>query len=160
MIPRGRCTWERSLPVSVCIFRGQFRKGYRVSAGPLISIIDDDESMRRAVVALIRSSGYDARGFESAEEFLASGAVQSFACIITDIQMPGMSGIELKQHLAASQCSVPVIMITARPDPGLEQKANASGAACFLRKPFEADALIRCVESALKRLSADDKRPL
>ena len=75
---------------------------------------------------------------------------QSFACIITDIQMPGMSGIELKQHLTASQCPVPVIMITARHDPGLEEKAIASGAACFLRKPFEADALIRCLESALK----------
>jgi FixJ family two-component response regulator len=120
-----------------------------VPAGPSISIIDDDESMRRAIVALVRSAGYDAHGFASAEEFLGSGTVQSFACIITDIQMPGMSGIELKQHLTASQSSVPVIMITARHDPDLEKKAIASGAACFLRKPFEADALIRCVEGAL-----------
>jgi FixJ family two-component response regulator len=117
--------------------------------GPLISIIDDDESMRRAVVALIRSAGYEARGFASAEEFLASGVVAGFACIITDIQMPGMSGIELKQHLLAIQCLVPVIMITARHDMDLEGKALASGAICFLRKPFEADILIRCLESAL-----------
>ena len=80
------------------------RKGHYVPAEPLISIIDDDELMRRAVVALIRSAGYEARGFASAEEFLASGAVESFACIITDIQMPGMSGIELKQHLLTIQC--------------------------------------------------------
>jgi FixJ family two-component response regulator len=106
--------------------------------------------MRSAVVALVRSAGYDARGFASAEEFLASGEVQSFACIITDIQMPGMSGIELKQHLAASQNAVPVIMITARHDPDLEGKALASGAACFLRKPFDADVLIGFVEGALK----------
>jgi len=126
------------------------RKGRCVPAGPLISIIDDDDSMRSAVVALVRSAGYDAHGFASAEKFLGSGTVESFACIITDIQMPGMSGIELKQHLTASQCSVPVIMITARHDPGLEEQAIASGAACFLRKPFEADALIRCLEDALK----------
>ena len=119
-------------------------------AGPLIAVIDDDESMRSAVVALARSSGYDARGFASAEAFLACGAVQSFACIVTDIQMPGMSGIELRQQLAASQCSVPVIMITARHDPGLEERAMASGAVCFLRKPFAADILIRCIERALK----------
>jgi FixJ family two-component response regulator len=106
--------------------------------------------MRRAIVALVRSAGYEAQGFASAEDFLASGAVQSFACIITDIHMPGMSGIELKEHLTASQIPMPVIMITARHDPGLEEKAVASGAACFLRKPFEADALIRCLEGALK----------
>ena len=110
--------------------------------------------MRSAVVALVRSAGYDAHGFASAEEFLGSGTVEGFACIITDIQMPGMSGIELKQHLTASQCPVPVIMITARHDPGLEEKAIASGAACFLRKPFDADALFRCLEDALKPLDA------
>jgi FixJ family two-component response regulator len=98
---------------------------------------------------LVRSAGYDARGFASAVEFLASGTIQTFACIVTDIQMPGMSGIELKEHLTASKLPVPVIMITARDDPALEDAANASGAACFLRKPFEADALIRCIEDAL-----------
>jgi FixJ family two-component response regulator len=106
--------------------------------------------MRRAIVALVRSAGYNAHGFSSAEEFLGYSTVQSFACVITDIQMPGMSGIELKQHLTASQSPVPVIMITARHDPGLEERAIASGAACFLRKPFDADALISCLESALK----------
>jgi FixJ family two-component response regulator len=124
-------------------------KGRRMPAGPLISVIDDDESMRRAVVALVRSAGYDARGFASAEEFLGCGTVETFACIITDIQMPGMSGIELKKHLAAAQNAVPVIMITARHEAGLQESAIASGAACFLRKPFEADALIRSVEGAL-----------
>jgi FixJ family two-component response regulator len=109
-----------------------------VPAGPIISIIDDDESLRRAILALVRSAGYNARGFASAEEFLSSGTVESFACVITDIQMPGMSGIELKHHLMASQCVVPVIMVTARHDPGLEEKAIASGAVCFLRKPFDA----------------------
>lgn len=119
-------------------------------AEPLIAIIDDDESMLSAIVGLVRSADYDARGFASAEEFLAYGMIQSFACIVTDIQMPGMSGVDLKQHLAACQISTPVIMITARHAPDLEEKALASGAVCFLRKPFEADTLIRCIERALK----------
>jgi FixJ family two-component response regulator len=116
----------------------------------VISIIDDDESMRTALVGLIRSLGYDVRGFASAEEFLRHGRVQSFSCIITDIQMPGMSGIELQQHLTACQYSLPVIMITARHEAGLEERALASGAACFLRKPFEAQTLVSCLESVLK----------
>jgi FixJ family two-component response regulator len=116
----------------------------------VISIIDDDESMRNALVGLIRSLGYGVRGFASAEEFLESGAMQRFACIITDIQMPGMSGIELQQHLTACQCSLPVIMITARHETGLEERALASGAACFLRKPFETETLVGCLERVLK----------
>jgi FixJ family two-component response regulator len=79
----------------------------------LISVIDDDESMRSAILALVRSAGYDAHGFASAEEFLGSGIVQSFAWIIAHIQLPSMSGIELKRHLAACQSALPVIMITA-----------------------------------------------
>jgi len=121
-----------------------------VPGGPFISIIDDDESMLSAIVGLVSSASYRVLGFSSAEEFLQYGMIQSFVCIITDIQMPGMSGIELKQHLAARQCQVPVIMITARHDRGLEERALASGAACFLRKPFEADDLIGCIERTLK----------
>jgi FixJ family two-component response regulator len=121
-----------------------------VPAETLISVIDDDASMLRAVARLIRSAGYDAIGFASAEAFLGCGMVSSFACIITDVQMPGMSGIELKQRLVEQQFLAPVIIITARHDPGLEQRALASGAACFLRKPLEPDALIACLENALK----------
>lgn len=121
-----------------------------MSAGTLISVIDDDESMRIAIVALVQSEGYEARGFASAEEFLRCGSVQSFDCVITDIQMPGMSGIELKWKLAACNCAVPVIMITARQELDLEERALASGAVSFLKKPFEADVLIACLEKAVK----------
>jgi FixJ family two-component response regulator len=115
----------------------------------LIAIIDDDASMLNALVSLVRSFGYDADGFVSAEAFLGCGSLRGFACIVSDVQMPGMNGIELKQHLAARQCSTPVIIITARHDQGLEERALASGAACFLRKPVAADALIDCLERAL-----------
>jgi FixJ family two-component response regulator len=121
-----------------------------MSVKPLIAVIDDDESMLDAVLALVRSCGHDARGFASADDFLQSGMPHNLACIVTDIQMPGLSGIELKLHLAARQCQVPVIMFTGRHDPALEERALASGAVCFFRKPFEADALMSCLEEALK----------
>ena len=126
-------------------------RGRSVTAAPQVAIIDDDESLRLALVGLVRSVGMDASGYASAEDFLKSGEAKRFACIITDIQMPGMSGIELKLHLAARKCALPVIMITGRPDPGLEEKAVAAGAAAFLRKPFEAGVLISSLEKALGR---------
>jgi FixJ family two-component response regulator len=120
-----------------------------VSAAPLVAIIDDDESLRLALVGLVRSLGYESSGFASAEEFLSSGAVDDSSCIVTDIQMPGMSGIELKHHLAQHNIMMPVVMITARPDPTLEEKARAAGAVGFLKKPFEASALIACLDGAV-----------
>jgi FixJ family two-component response regulator len=125
------------------------KNGTPVSAEPPIAVIDDDQSLRTALGRLVRSLGYGVRGFASADDLLESGALGDFACIITDIQMPGMSGIELKQHLNTIQCTVPVIMITARTDGGLEEAALASGAVCFLRKPFAASALSDCIARAL-----------
>jgi FixJ family two-component response regulator len=119
---------------------------------PLIAVIDDDEAMRIGLIALVRSAGYAAQGFVSAEGFLGLGrdAWRDFACVVTDIQMPGLSGIELKQCLSAARSPVPVIMITGRNEAGLEERAHAAGAICFLKKPFDAAVLIRCLERALK----------
>ncbi len=118
-------------------------------AAPLISVIEDDEPLRVALVGLLRAAGYVGQGFASAEDFLACATRTQFACIITDLQMPGMSGIDLKYELAALRCPVPVIMITARSDAVLEAKARASGATCFLKKPFDATELVACIEKAL-----------
>jgi FixJ family two-component response regulator len=117
----------------------------------VISIIDDDAAARSAIVALMRAKGFEARSYESAEDFLQSDASELSRCIITDIQMPGLSGIELKQQLDATNCRTPVIMITARVEPRLHSLALASGAFCLLRKPFKASELIECVERALTR---------
>jgi FixJ family two-component response regulator len=120
-----------------------------LSRDQLISVIDDDPSIVAAVIALVRSAGYRASGHGSAEAFLASGQAELARCVITDIQMPGMGGIALAKHLASLHVATPVIMITARTDEALLASARASGAFCLLGKPFEADALIRCIDNAL-----------
>ena len=116
---------------------------------PLISIIDDDDSLRIALAGLMRSMGYVADSYGSAEDFLRSGKSVTSACIITDIQMPGLSGIDLKERLDNSACRAPVIMITGRSEQCLSEQAVASGAFCVLKKPFEAKAIIACITRAL-----------
>jgi FixJ family two-component response regulator len=121
-----------------------------MTAEQLISIVDDDASMREALVELVRSLGYEVRDFASAEDFLASNDLGQFTCAITDIQMPGMNGFELKHELSTRHSSLPVIMITARAEPGTEEKAMSSGATCFLRTPFEAETLANCLQRILR----------
>jgi FixJ family two-component response regulator len=120
-----------------------------VSRKVLIAVIDDDESFRSALVESLCSLEYGVRGYASAEEFIADGAEALCDCIVTDIHMPGMSGLALKRLLSSRGSEVPVIMITARADPALEASATATGAICLLRKPFETEALIECLEKAL-----------
>jgi FixJ family two-component response regulator len=115
----------------------------------IISIIDDDLATRSALAALMRAKGFDVKAYESAEDFLEAGAQETSQCIITDIQMPGLSGIELKQRLNDGKCTIPVIMITARAENRLHALAVESGAFCLLRKPFKSHALLECVERAL-----------
>jgi FixJ family two-component response regulator len=121
-----------------------------VSAEALIAIIDDDESLCTALVSLIRSIGYRACSFGSAEAFLQSGIAFGVDCIVADVQMPGMSGIDLMLHLVKCGCVAPVIMITARTELELEARAVASGAAYFLRKPLNVNLLVDCLERNLK----------
>ena len=115
----------------------------------VISIIDDDTAAGSALAGLMRAKGFDARAYESAEDFLEAGADKSSHCIITDFQMPGLSGIELMQRLKEANCKVPVIVITARVEQRLHNLALESGAFCLLRKPFRPHALIECVNQAL-----------
>lgn len=116
----------------------------------LIAVIDDDESFRMALVDSLASLGRSARGFASAEEFIASEADTTFNCVVTDIHMPGMSGLELGRLLAMRTHRVPVVMITARSDVGIDAQAAANGATCLLRKPFKTDALLTCLKKALR----------
>jgi FixJ family two-component response regulator len=115
----------------------------------LIAVIDDDESFREALAESLGSLGYQARGFASAEAFIAWEADASCDCVITDIHMPGMSGLELARLLRARPRSLPVVMVTARSDLGIDAHAAANDAICLLRKPFKTDALIDCLDKAL-----------
>jgi FixJ family two-component response regulator len=120
-----------------------------VSRELLIAVVDDDESFRVALVECLASLGYGARGFASAEDFIAFEAGRSCDCVITDIHMPGMSGLDLARKLTTCR-RVPVVMITARSDLGIDARAAAVGAICLLRKPFTSDALIDCLEKAIE----------
>jgi FixJ family two-component response regulator len=116
---------------------------------PVIAIVDDDESFRRATISFIRSLGYSAAAFPSADAFLNSNAVENTDCLITDVQMPGMSGIELQNHLIDQGHQVPIIFVTAFPEMEARSQALRAGAIGFLGKPFGDEILISCLNKAL-----------
>jgi len=116
----------------------------------LIAIVDDDESVRSAIHGVLKSVGLNSRTFASAEEFLAFGQRQQTACLITDIRMPGMSGLELQARLAEEQCRVPIIFVTAYGDTKMRTQALSGGAMLFLGKPFDDAVLLQSVRSVLK----------
>ena len=124
---------------------------------PLISIIDDDASVRTATDRLVRSLGYVVRTFASADEFLRSPQVDTTSCIIADVQMPGMSGLELQDLLRAQGRRLPIIFITAFPEESARARAVAAGAICFLTKPFDGATLIKSLEAALGRGGEADR---
>jgi FixJ family two-component response regulator len=116
---------------------------------PLIAVVDDDEAVRTAIANLVRSLGFSAAIFASAEAFLACAGYGRESCVIADVQMPGMSGLELQRHLIATGRGVPVILITAFPGEHVRDQAMAAGAVGFLGKPFEGHHLIDCIGKAL-----------
>jgi FixJ family two-component response regulator len=115
----------------------------------IVSIVDDDESVREATKGLVRSLGYSAAVFSSAEEFLSWGGLGNTSCLITDVQMPGLSGIELQQYLIDHGHQLPVIFVTAYPEDRVRTRALEAGAIDFLSKPFSDDQLIGCLSVAL-----------
>lgn len=115
----------------------------------LISIVDDDESFREAMTSLMKSVGFPVEAFSSAEEFLASTRLEDTSCLIADVHMPGMTGIELHQRLVNSGHTIPMILITAYPDDNVRARASAAGVICYLSKTFDDDELLGYVRAAL-----------
>ena len=115
----------------------------------LISVIDDDESVRRTTTLLIESFGFQAAAFASAESFLKSGRVHDTSCLILDVKMPGMNGLQLQSELAAAGYGIPLIFITAHDDKESRGRAMQAGAVAFLDKPFNDEQLLQTVRSAL-----------
>jgi FixJ family two-component response regulator len=115
----------------------------------LISIVDDDESIRESTKGLVRSLGYEAATFASAEEFLQSGRVDNTSCLIADVQMPGLSGVDLQRGLIAQGVLTPMIFITAFPEEETRARVMRAGALGYLSKPFSEESLLKCLDIAL-----------
>jgi FixJ family two-component response regulator len=120
-----------------------------VSKVPMISIVDDDKSVRETTSSLVRSLGLNSSAFASAEEFLLSDQLGNTACLITDVQMQGMSGVELQSQLLAQGRHMPIIFMTAFPEERVRKNVLNAGAIGFLSKPFDEECLIDCLDRAL-----------
>ena len=122
-----------------------------VSVSPLVAIVDDDVSMREALEDLIGSLGYRALMFGSAHDYLASPERSQVACMILDVQMPGMTGLDLQTHLVEHKTAPPIIFVTSFGDDTVRRRAMRSGAVCVLEKPVQEDEIIGCIDKVLRR---------
>ena len=121
-----------------------------MAGASLISIVDDDASLRFLLASLIRSAGFQALSFASAEAFLSSTQARDSRCLITDVRMPGMNGLELQRHIVAANWRLPIIFITSYADDDARAAALEAGAAGFLCKPFRDVELLKTMEAALR----------
>src|SRR4051794_32701617 len=121
-----------------------------MSPPSIIAIVDDDDAVREALERLLKSLGYSAVTFASAEEFLNSKQMSDISCLVTDVQMPGMSGLDLQDRLIARGHRIPIIFLTGYPDENVRARAMKAGAIAFLGKPVNADHLVGHLEKALK----------
>ena len=127
-----------------------------MSKTDIVSIIDDDASVRAGMEALVNSIGFTACVFDSAEEFLRSSRVEETSCLVTDVQMPGMNGLELQSRLVAQGRRIPIIFITAFPEQNGRQRALAACALAYLEKPFAGEAMTSWLRKAMEAPSASD----
>jgi FixJ family two-component response regulator len=117
---------------------------------PLISIVDDDDSLRNSLDNLIRSVGYRAQGFPSAEALLSSNQLHDTACLILDVRLPGMNGLELQRRIVAANWRIPIIFVTSHADGDAQARALKAGAVDYLYKPFREEQLLSAIDVALK----------
>ena len=122
-----------------------------MSLGPLVAIVDDDDSIRAATENLLEAAGYSTKTFSSAESFMSSERRQKVSCVVADMRMPGMTGLELFEALVASGRAIPTVLVTAYPDEQTRLRAREAGILCYLSKPFAPDELCACVDAALAR---------
>ena len=140
-----RLTAAKDVPPLPCYVEDQ-----QLQHVPIISIIDDDDSMRCALKSLVTSLGLKAYAFASAEQFLQSPHLENTTCLITDLQMPGLDGIELQQSLLAQGRHIPIIFVTAFPEERMRARAMEAGALGFLGKPFDSSTLVELIDKAVE----------
>jgi FixJ family two-component response regulator len=122
-----------------------------VPGGLLISIVDDDEALRNSLDDLVQSIGFRTQGFPSAEAFLNSSQARDTACLILDVRMPGMNGLDLQRRIVVTGWRIPIIFITSHADDNARARALEAGAVAFLHKPFREEELLRAIDAAFKR---------
>ena len=147
--------FQRDIPSAIATTKARIRL---LSSAPIVSIVDDDESVRAAMSSLVRSIGYKSCVFCSTEEFLTSPRLNDTSCLIADVQMPGMSGMELQDELAVRRPDMPIIFITAFPEERIRKRAEAAGAVAFFSKPVDGHALVGCLDAALRSSGGSDQR--
>ncbi|MDN4985591.1 response regulator [Bradyrhizobium sp. WYCCWR 13022] len=118
---------------------------------PFVGVVDDDEALCLSLVDLMRSVGFRSEPFDRAEALLSYTALSSFDCIIADVHMPGMGGLNLVRELQRRKIGSPVILITGLPDKQLDEEARSIGAFCLIRKPFETSVLLECLDKSFRR---------
>ena len=128
-----------------------------MSEKPLIVCVDDDPSVAEAIKSLMQAWGFAAEAFLSAEEFLERGKLEDTSCLITDVQLGGMSGLQLQNRLAESGYGIPIIFITAFPDEHIRERGLSAGAVCFLSKPVTKEGLLTCIQAALHRRTGNSR---
>ena len=129
-----------------------------LKAKPIVALVDDDLRVRESLESLIESAGFTAWVFARAEDFLGGSHLAGTSCLITDVRMPGMNGIDLQRRVRLVRPELPIIFITAHHDEDVEQRAIAEGAAFFIRKPFDAGELLRATRLALGEPSGDNEK--
>lgn len=124
----------------------------------VVAVVDDDPRVRESLESLIESAGFTARVFALGEDFLQRGHLAETSCLITDVRMPAMDGVELQRRVRLARPELPIIFITAHHDDELERRALAEGAVCFIRKPFDAGELLRATRVALGKAPKDNRK--
>lgn len=127
---------------------------------PIVAVVDDDPRIRESFESLIESAGMKARAFSRAQDFLHGDLLAEASCLVTDVRMPGMDGLDLQRRVRLERPELPVILITAHYDDKIEQCAFTQGAAFFVRKPLDADELLRAIKLALCKLPGDNEKAL
>jgi FixJ family two-component response regulator len=131
-----------------------------VSSQPTVVVVDDDPRIRESLESLIESAGLNARAFSLAEDFLHGDVLAAASCLVTDVRMPKMDGLDLQRRVRLERPELPVIFITAHHDDRVEQHAFAQGAAFFFRKPFDAGELLRAIKLAMYKLPGENEKTL
>ena len=129
-----------------------------MSKKPLISVVDDDASVRAGMLDLVQAIGFAAQAFEGASDFLNSDRIDSTSCLISDVRMPVMTGLELHDRLVAAGKTIPTILLTAYPNEPDRERALQAGVICYLTKPYNQDDLLACIRSALESRGGDCRR--